>query len=112
MSLHSVADIPLLITSPNASSERRVSPSWTLAHFKTRLEPITGIPPSSQKLTLRLGSQEPSAIEAANEDATQLASFPLQPYAEIYVSSVIRPPRDSWFFFRQSFVISYSSLPH
>ena len=77
----SAVDIPLLITSANASSERRVSPSWTVAHFKSRLEPITGIPASAQ--SLRLGSQ---SIAAADEDSTFLSAYALQPYAEIHVS--------------------------
>ncbi|KAF2264279.1 hypothetical protein CC78DRAFT_464009 [Lojkania enalia] len=85
MSLHAAADVPLLINSPNSSSERRVSPSWTIAHFKTRLEPVTGVPAGSQQLTLRVGSQDSTAISAADEEHTQLAVFPLQPYAEITV---------------------------
>lgn len=80
------ADIPLLVASANSSSERRITPAWTVAQFKARLEPITGIPASAQKLTLRIGSQDPIAIEAVDDEATQLASFPLQAYAEIYVS--------------------------
>ena len=80
------ADMPLLIASANSSSERRITPGWSIAHFKTRLEPITGIPASAQKLSLRIGSQHPVALEAADEQSTQLASFPLQAYAEIYVS--------------------------
>lgn len=80
------ADIPLLIASANSSSERRITPAWSVAQFKARLEPITGIPASAQRLTLRIGSQDPVAMEATDEEATQLASFPLQAYAEIYVS--------------------------
>jgi tubulin-folding cofactor B len=75
-------DLPLLISSPNASSERRVSTSWSIDYFKARLEPITGIPASSQ--LLRLGSQ---VIEAADEDSTQLSAFDIQPYAELQVSN-------------------------
>ncbi|KAL1622300.1 hypothetical protein SLS56_008790 [Neofusicoccum ribis] len=85
MSLQPAADVPLLVASPNSQSERRVTPSWSLAHLKTRLEPVTGIPAACQKLTLRIGSQAPVPLEAANEDQTALSSFPLQPYAEIYV---------------------------
>ncbi|KAF2118982.1 CAP Gly-rich domain-containing protein [Lophiotrema nucula] len=85
MSLQAATDVPLLISSPNSSSERRVTPSWSVAHFKTRLEPITGIPAGSQQLTLRVGSQDAVAITAADEEQTQLAAFPLQPYAEITV---------------------------
>jgi hypothetical protein len=88
MAFHAAAaaDIPLLITSPNSSSERRITPSWSIAHFKTRLEPITGIPASSQKLTLRVGTQDGTAIEADDEEKTQMSAFLLQAYAEINVS--------------------------
>ncbi|EMD87588.1 hypothetical protein COCC4DRAFT_59452 [Bipolaris maydis ATCC 48331] len=91
MSLQSAADVPLLISSPNSSSERRISPAWTIAYLKTRLEPITGIPAACQQLSLRLASQDPVALVAADEDHTQLAAFPLQPYAEISVVDT-RPP--------------------
>ncbi|KAK5187953.1 hypothetical protein LTR16_009097, partial [Cryomyces antarcticus] len=77
-------DIPLLITSENSSSERRITPSWSIAHLKTKLEPITGIPASSQKLTLKIASQPVTAIEAANEENVQLSRYPLQAYAEIH----------------------------
>jgi hypothetical protein len=87
MAFHAAAaDIPLFITSPNSSSERRITPSWSIAHFKTRLEPITGIPASSQKLTLRVGTQDGTAIEADDEEKTQMSAFLLQAYAEINVS--------------------------
>jgi hypothetical protein len=86
MSLQSVADVPLIISSPNSSSERRVSPSWTIAHLKSRLEPITGVPAGSQQLSLRVASQDAVPITAVDEEQTRLTSFPLQPYAEITVS--------------------------
>lgn len=87
MSIQSAADVPLLITSPNSSSERRISPSWTIAHLKARLEPITGVPASSQQLSLRVASQDAVPIAAPDEEQTRLSAFPLQPYAEIKVSS-------------------------
>ncbi|KAJ4369736.1 hypothetical protein N0V83_005499 [Neocucurbitaria cava] len=91
MSLQSAADVPLIISSPNSSSERRISPSWSIAHLKTRLEPITGVPASSQQLSLRLGSQDAIPLTAADEEQTRLVAFPLQPYAEISVVDT-RPP--------------------
>ncbi|KAF2129102.1 hypothetical protein P153DRAFT_367376 [Dothidotthia symphoricarpi CBS 119687] len=91
MSLHSAADVPLLISSPNSSSERRISPSWSIAHLKSRLEPITGVPAGSQQLTLRVGSQDAVSITAADEEQATLALFPLQPYAQITVVDT-RPP--------------------
>ena len=85
MSLQTARDIPLFIRSENASSERRITPSWSIAHLKTKLESVTGIPPCNQKLTLRLPSQDGIAIEAQDEESTQVGNWRLQAYAEIYV---------------------------
>ncbi|KAF6219778.1 hypothetical protein HO133_003603 [Letharia lupina] len=82
-------DIPVLITSSASSSERRITPSWTIAHLKTKLEPVTGIAPSSQKLTLRLPDQQREIpIEAEDEDGVEVGRWPLVPYAEIKVTSL------------------------
>ena len=89
MSLQTAADIPLQITSENASAERRVTPSWTVAQLKTKLEPVTGIPPSAQKLVLKLPDQNGVVLEAEDEESVRLGRWPLQPYAEIIVR-----PRD------------------
>jgi len=91
MSMQTAGDIPLFITSENSSSERRVSPSWTIGQFKAKLEAITGIPPLSQKLTLRVPGQQGVPIEAADEENTQLVAFPLVADAEVHVTD-IRPP--------------------
>lgn len=90
-SMQTAGDIPLQITSDNSSSERRITPSWTIGQLKAKLEPVTGIPPLSQKLTLRFGSQKPVPLEAVDEENTQLSRFPLAPYAEIHVTDT-RPP--------------------
>ncbi|KAL5118824.1 hypothetical protein ACEQ8H_003327 [Pleosporales sp. CAS-2024a] len=91
MSLQSAPDVPLLVTSPSSSSERRISPSWTIAHLKARLEPITGVPAACQQLALRLASHDAVPLTAHDEEHTPLSSFPLQPYAEITVVDT-RPP--------------------
>ena len=84
--MQTAGDIPLLVTSENSSSERRITPSWTIGQLKAKLEPVTGIPPLSQKLILRVPAQEGIPIEARDEEHTQLSHFPLLPYAEIHVS--------------------------
>lgn len=86
----SAQDIPLLIASENARSERRISPAWTITHLKDRLEPITGIPASSQRLTLKVASWPEQPLTSENEAITQLSNFPLQAYAEIHVSVISR----------------------
>lgn len=90
MTAMSAADIPLLVASENARSERRISPSWTIAHLKDRLEPITGIPASSQRLTLKVASWPAQPLQSESEETTQLSNFPLQAYAEIHVSATSR----------------------
>ena len=85
MSMQTAGDVPLLVSSENSSSERRITPSWTIGQLKAKLEPVTGIPPLSQKLVLKHGNQT-TPIEAADEENTQLGAFPLAPYAEIIVS--------------------------
>lgn len=82
-----MADVPLLVISEYAASERRITPSWTIFQLKTKLEPVTGIPPSCQILSLKTSAgSEKIPVEAADEDAVRLSSFPLAPYAELHVS--------------------------
>lgn len=81
-------DIPLIITSAASSSERRITPSWTVAQLKTKLEPVTGIPPLSQKLLLRIPSRPERVIEAANEEVAQVGEWQLVDYAEIHVCTL------------------------
>lgn len=54
--------------------------------MKAKLEPVTGIPPSSQRLTLRLpNQQEESVVHADDEESVEIGRWPLVAYAEIKV---------------------------
>ncbi|RYP68724.1 hypothetical protein DL769_005445 [Monosporascus sp. CRB-8-3] len=86
-----MADVPLQVISDNVSSERRITPSWSISQLKTKLEPITGVPPSCQRIALKTTSKEAVPIEAADEDHTFLSGFPLTAYAELHVLDT-RPP--------------------
>ncbi|POS87582.1 hypothetical protein EPUL_001800 [Erysiphe pulchra] len=90
MSIATKGDIPLQITSDNSSSERRINPSWTITQLKVKLEPVTGIPSSSQELNLRTRGKSQVAITSNDEDHTSLEAFPLIPYSEIHVKD-LRP---------------------
>lgn len=81
-----MADIPLQVVSDLTGSERRITPSWSISHLKSKLESVTGIPPSAQKLTLKVPGQGPVSIEAHDEDSTPLSNWNLIPYAELHVS--------------------------
>lgn len=76
----------MIVVSDNSSSERRITPAWTISQLKTKLEPVTGVPPSSQRISLKTSTNERIAIEAPDEEATQLSGFPLAPYTELHVS--------------------------
>lgn len=80
-----MADVPMLVISDNTSSERRITPSWTITVLRGKLEHITGVPPSSQILSIKTPAGT-TPIEAADEDATTLDGFPLAPYAELHVT--------------------------
>lgn len=81
-----MADIPLQVISDNSSSERRITPSWSISQLKSKLEFVTGVPPSYQRLSLRTANKAVIPIEAADEDSVYLTSFPLSAYAELHVS--------------------------
>lgn len=99
-----MADVPLVVISEFAQSERRITPSWTISQLKGKLETVTGVPPGCQRLSLKpTAGAEAIAIEAANEDDTHLSNFPLAPYAELHVSQ-------STLLCSLSFVSCYSTL--
>ncbi|KAL1836970.1 hypothetical protein VTJ49DRAFT_4434 [Mycothermus thermophilus] len=86
-----MADVPLYVVSDYASSERRINPSWSIAQLKTKLEPITGIPPSCQQIFYKPSAAEKIPVEAPNEEAVLLQQFNLTPYAELLIVDT-RPP--------------------
>lgn len=90
-----MAEIPLFVTSENTSSERRINPTWTISHFKGRLETITGIPPASQQLQLYGASKisKPLILVADDEESVTLSTFPLEKYGRINVDDT-RPPSE------------------
>ncbi|KAF2156153.1 tubulin-specific chaperone-like protein B [Myriangium duriaei CBS 260.36] len=90
MQLSSAADIPLLVVSDNSRSERRISPSWTLQQLRARLEPITGIPASCQRLSVKLSPEHTHHLHDLADDV-QLASLNLHSHVELHVGDS-RPP--------------------
>lgn len=53
-----MADFSVFVDSDDTSSERRISPGWSIATLKQKLWPITGIPPASQTLSIPYASEE------------------------------------------------------
>lgn len=81
-----MADVSLIVTSPITSSERRITPSWTITTLRQKLEHVTGIPPSAQTLSLvRPGSFDPEHLVSDNEDVTTVGQFGITKDCEIRV---------------------------
>lgn len=89
-----MADISVFITSDQTSSERRISPSWTITELKFKLETVTGIPPSSQTLQVypsATASFPSPATQNINEDSTTVADLGISSYGRIHIHDS-RPP--------------------
>ncbi|EQL35520.1 hypothetical protein BDFG_02741 [Blastomyces dermatitidis ATCC 26199] len=67
-------DIPAIISvapgsggpagdTPSFASERRITPTWTVSQLKAKLETMTGIPPSNQRLKLKSPGREDQWVE-------------------------------------------------
>lgn len=82
-------DISLFITSDATSGERRIDPLLTLEQVTQKLESVTGISPSSQKLTL-YGGPSPTVIfdpsQACQNGSKTLESFNPTHLARLHVS--------------------------
>lgn len=77
-------DISVFVTSDQISSERRVSLDWTIETLKHKLEPITGIPPSSQTIQFYLSQTSQSPISCPSDD-TNLSELGITAYGRIHV---------------------------
>ena len=100
-------DIPLTVLTPPSypnpvRAERRITPGWSLATLKRKLEPVVGIPPSAQRLLLRWPDGRESKVEVnesggEDEQSVSIGQWGLVRYAELEV-------RDNIFHF---FVVSF-----
>ncbi|KAL4996152.1 CAP Gly-rich domain-containing protein [Aspergillus recurvatus] len=84
-------DIPVAITTPSTStpiseprlhSERRITPTWTVHQVKAKLETMTGIPPSSQRLRLKTPGRADQWVDG---DDTIIGEWGLMRGSEIEV---------------------------
>ncbi|KAI8889738.1 hypothetical protein K501DRAFT_237920 [Backusella circina FSU 941] len=64
------------------ASERRFEKSLTISQLKYKLEPITGIPFSTQKITLYHGN---NVLGSLDDDSKMLGAYPVEDYMRIHV---------------------------
>ena len=81
-------DVPMNITAPDVSAERRITPSWSISQLKAKLESVTGVPPGHQRLILRVPGTPAVALAASDEDSAQLSNWTLVAQAQIEVSVI------------------------
>ncbi|KAL4786690.1 CAP Gly-rich domain-containing protein [Aspergillus varians] len=91
------ADISVVITTastpsssdePRLHSERRITPTWTVQQVKSKLETMTGVPPSSQRLRLKTPGRPDQWLDG---DDTTIGDWGLMRGSEIEVHDT-RPP--------------------
>ncbi|KAJ9373469.1 hypothetical protein DTO282E5_1920 [Paecilomyces variotii] len=91
-------DVPVIISvpgsgptadsTPTLGAERRITPSWTVLQLKGKLETMTGIPPSCQRLKLKAPGRQDQWLEG---DEQVLEIYGLSKGSEIEVHDT-RPP--------------------
>ncbi|KAF3901996.1 hypothetical protein AA313_de0200371 [Arthrobotrys entomopaga] len=92
MSIVAPKDIVILVKSENAVTERRVTPTWSVSTLKMKLEPVTGIPPSAQKLSYQLPeATNITSLEELDENTVSISTLGWQIYTKLIVED-IRPP--------------------
>lgn len=77
--------VNVFVVSKNASSERRFDRTISIRELKSRLEPITGIPASSQGLVLTTAVGASPIATLDNDDAT-LDSYPVANLLTLHVT--------------------------
>ncbi|KKA27827.1 hypothetical protein TD95_003929 [Thielaviopsis punctulata] len=86
-----MADVSLFVVSDYSASERRITPSWTIDQFKSKMESVTGIPPSCQHVTYKTPGGEIVPVTAADEETATLERFNLNRQGELRINDT-RPP--------------------
>lgn len=81
-------DIAVYFTSDLTSSERRISPQWSIKYLKLRLEQITGISPQFQHLQyfpVRTSNESLLIGGIAVDDERTVANYGIAAYSRIHV---------------------------
>ncbi|ORY06732.1 hypothetical protein K493DRAFT_202972 [Basidiobolus meristosporus CBS 931.73] len=74
----------LFVTSESSNSERRFDKALTISQLKIKLEPITGIPAESQRLSLYNGEALIGSLEG--NDEIMLGAYPVENYMTLQVN--------------------------
>lgn len=73
---------------PRFLTERRITPTWTVLQVKGKLETMTGIPPGSQRLRVKVPGHPD---QWADRDDCLIGDYGLVKGTEIEVGAVLSP---------------------
>ncbi|KAI8621725.1 CAP Gly-rich domain-containing protein [Chytriomyces sp. MP71] len=82
---NSSAIVTVFVSSEGVTSERRFDKATTIASLKERLEPITGVPAASMKITLYSKADSPLCT-ISDDDTKMLGFYPLEDFMRIHVT--------------------------
>ncbi|KAJ3022345.1 hypothetical protein HKX48_006379 [Thoreauomyces humboldtii] len=78
--------VTLFVTSEGASSERRFDKSLTIDRFKERLEPITGVPVSTMRISLYTSNNQ--LVGAIDDETKMLGYYPVADFMRVEVTDL------------------------
>ncbi|KAL5615112.1 hypothetical protein BROUX41_005172 [Berkeleyomyces rouxiae] len=81
-----MADVSLFVVSDYSASERRITPSWSIDQLRTKMETVTGIPPSCQQISYKTPAGETIPVFAADEENTTLEGLNLSRQGELRIN--------------------------
>lgn len=84
--------VSVYVISPDTRSERRFDLHLTVEQLKAKLESVTGIPTSAQRITLHNSEDDAAAVSTLDDDTRPLGFYGLRDWQALKVSSQVPPP--------------------
>lgn len=77
--------VTVFVVSPDTRSERRFDLHLTVEQLKTKLEHITGIPVSAQRITVQNSEEDSSVVATLSDDSRPLGFYGLRDWQVLKV---------------------------
>ncbi|KXN91104.1 Tubulin-folding cofactor B [Leucoagaricus sp. SymC.cos] len=75
----------IFVVSPDTRSERRIEPYWTVQLLKDKLEVITGVPASNQRILLLESENNPTVLAQLSDNSRELSEYGLRDWQVLKV---------------------------
>ncbi|KAJ3572690.1 hypothetical protein NP233_g2919 [Leucocoprinus birnbaumii] len=75
----------IFVVSPDTHSERRIEPYWTVQQLKDKLEVITGVPASNQRILLLESESSSTVLAQLSDDFKELSEYGLRDWQVLKV---------------------------